>query len=134
MTVSVASMTFDCADARVVGEFWSAALGRPLDPGASSDFAAIGFAGRRDTAGWAPLESGDQPTWLFVRVPEPKTAKNRLHLDVAAADVEAEIERLVGLGATRVADAEEYGYTWTVMSDPEGNEFCVARATSTQRR
>jgi predicted enzyme related to lactoylglutathione lyase len=69
-----------------------------------------------------------------VKVPEPKTAKNRLHLDVAAADVEVEVARLVGLGATKVADTEEYGYTWTVMADPEGNEFCVARATSTPQR
>jgi hypothetical protein len=134
MTVTIASVTFDCANALVVGEFWSAALGRPLDHGASSDFAAIDFAGRRDPAGWAPLEPGDQPTWLFVKVPEPKTAKNRLHLDVAAADVEAEIARLVELGATRVADADEYGYRWTVMADPEGNEFCVATATSTRQR
>ena len=134
MTVRIASVTLDCADALVVGSFWSTALGRPLDPGASSDFAAIDFAGRRDTAGWAPLGPGDQPTWLFVKVPEPKTAKNRLHLDVAAVDVEAEVARLVELGATRVADVEEYGYTWTVMADPEGNEFCVARATSTPQR
>jgi len=126
MTVTVASITVDCADALVVGTFWSAALDRPLDPGASGDFAAIDFAGRRDAAGWAPLAPDDQPTWLFVRVPEPKTAKNRLHLDVAAADVEAEVVRLVGLGATRVADVDEYGYTWTVLADPEGNEFCVA--------
>jgi hypothetical protein len=134
MTVAIASVTFDCDDALVVGTFWSDALGRPLDPGASSDFAAIDFAGRRDTAGWAPLGPGDQPTWLFVRVPEPKTAKNRLHLDLAAPDVEAEVQRLVELGATRVADTDEYGYTWTVMADPEGNEFCVARATSTPQR
>jgi predicted enzyme related to lactoylglutathione lyase len=71
---------------------------------------------------------------LFVKVPELKTAKNRLHLDLAAPDVEAEVARLVELGAARVADTEEYGYTWTVMADPEGNEFCVARATSTPRR
>jgi len=134
MTVSVASMTFDCTDALDVGTFWSAALGRSLDPGASSDFAAIDFAGRRDAAGWAPLGPGDQPTWLFVRVPEPKTAKNRLHLDVAADDVEAEVARLVELGATRVTDTDEYGYAWTVMADPEGNEFCVATATSTPQR
>lgn len=126
MTVTIASITIDCTDALVVGTFWSAALGRPLDEGASGDFAAIDFRGRRDTAGWAPLGPGDQPTWLFVRVPEPKTAKNRLHLDVAAADVQAEVTRLVGLGATRVADVDEHGYAWTVMADPEGNEFCVA--------
>ncbi len=52
-----------------------------------------------------------------------------MHLDVTASDVDAEVARLVGLGATRVADMEEYGYTWTVMTDPEGNEFCVARET-----
>ena len=127
MTVTIASLTFDCTDALVVGTFWSAAVGRPLDPKASSDFAAIGFAGRRDQAGWAPVESEQGPTWLFVKVPEPKTAKNRMHLDLASPDPEAEIVRLVGLGATRVADADEYGYRWTVMTDPEGNEFCIAK-------
>ena len=126
MTVRIASVTFDCSDALVVGTFWSAALDRPLDPQASSEYAAIGFAGRRDSVGWAPA---DDPTWLFVQVPEAKVAKNRVHLDVMAPDVDAEVARLVDLGATRVADMEEYGYTWTVMTDPEGNEFCVATAT-----
>ena len=106
MTVTIASVTFDCVDALTVGTFWSGAVGRPLDPKASSDFAAIGFAGRRDQAGWAPVESEQGPTWLFVKVPEPKTAKNRIHLDVAAADPEAEAARLVQLGATRVRDME----------------------------
>lgn len=128
MTVEIASVTFDCVDALVVGRFWSDALGRPLDPKASSDFATIGFAGRRDTAGWAPSERADAQTWMFVRVPEPKTAKNRVHLDVMTPDPQAEIARLVGCGATKVADMEEYGYEWTVMTDPEGNEFCVAKA------
>ena len=130
MTVSIASVTFDCADALTVARFWSVALDRPLDPGASSDFAAIGFAGRRDAVGWAAAGEGDEGlTWMFVRVPEPKTAKNRMHLDLMAADVEAEVQRLVAAGATRVEERGEYGYTWTVMSDPEGNEFCVAKAT-----
>ena len=128
MTVAIASVTFDCADALTVGRFWSAALGRPLDPEASSDFAAIGFAGRRDAVGWASADRDDDPTWMFVRVPEPKVAKNRMHLDLMADDPEDEVVRLVALGATRVADVEEYGYEWTVMADPEGNEFCVARA------
>ena len=66
MTVKIASVTFDCADALAVGRFWSAALGRPLDPGASSDFAAIGFAGRRDTEGWTPVESDNDQTWMFA--------------------------------------------------------------------
>ena len=128
MTVRIASVTFDCADALTLGQFWSAALGRPLDPHASSGFAAIGFAGRRDKVGWAQVDPDDAPTWIFTQVPEPKSAKNRMHLDVTAPDPEAEVARLVDLGATRVVDMNEYGYTWTVMADPEGNEFCVAKA------
>ena len=128
MTVRIASVTFDCADALTIGRFWSAALGRPLDPQASSDFATIGFAGRRDRVGWAPAARDDDPTWMFVKVPEPKVAKNRMHLDLMAPDPEAEVARLVELGATRVAEMEEYGYTWTVVADPEGNELCVAKA------
>src|ERR1700733_12839353 len=107
MTVKIACVVFDCRDALVVGRFWSAAIGRPLDPEASSEFTSIGFQGRRDRAGWGPVERDADPTWLFSRVPEPKTGKNRMHLDVIAADLEAEIERLVELGATRVADREE---------------------------
>jgi Glyoxalase-like domain len=128
MAITIASVTFDCADALTVARFWSAALERPLDPNASSDFAAIGFAGRRDTAGWGPAERDCKSTWMFVKVPEPKTAKNRIHLDVMTANPETEVNRLVGLGATRVRDMEEYGYMWTVMADPEGNEFCIAAA------
>jgi hypothetical protein len=127
MAVRIASVTFDCADALKVGRFWSAALGRPLDPDASTDFATIGFAGRRDKLGWAPVEREKDPTWMFVKVPEPKTAKNRMHLDVMATDPQAEVARLIELGATPVSDMEEYEYTWTVMADPEGNEFCVAK-------
>jgi Glyoxalase-like domain len=127
MTVAIASVTFDCADALTVARFWSAALDRPLDPNGSGDFAAIGFVGHRDPEGWAALGPDDDPTWMFVRVPESKRAKNRMHFDLMTPDVEAEVTRLVELGATRVADTEEYGYTWTVMADPEGNEFCVAK-------
>ncbi len=53
MTVKIAAVTVDCVDALVVGRFWSAALGRPLDPNGSSEYAAIGFAGRRTVQGWA---------------------------------------------------------------------------------
>jgi hypothetical protein len=126
MTIRIACVTFDCADALAVGRFWSAAVGRPLDEGADSGFASMGFAARRDVKGWAQVEPADEPTWVFAQVPEPKAGKNRLHLDVVAKDVEAEIARLVGLGATRVTDHEEYGYTWTLMADPEGNEFDIA--------
>jgi hypothetical protein len=125
VTVELAAVTIDCEDALVVGQFWSAALGRPLDPDPSSEFAAIGMVEHRDIHGWRL--SGD-PTWLFSKVPEPKTAKNRMHVDLTAPDRDAEVARLVALGATRVADMDEWGYQWTVLKDPEGNEFCVARS------
>jgi Glyoxalase-like domain len=124
VAVKLAAVTVDCEDALTVGRFWSAALGRPLDPNPSSDFAAIGMTEHRDVRGW---RLGGDPTWLFARVPEGKTAKNRMHVDLAAADREAEVARLVGLGAKRVTDMDEWGYQWTVMQDPEGNEFCVAQ-------
>ena len=124
MTARIAALTFDCDDALVVGRFWSAALGRPLDPRASGDFASIGMPGHRDTSGW---RLDEEPTLLFAKVPEGKVAKNRMHVDLAAPDREAEVTRLVELGATRVADVDEWGYEWTVMQDPEGNEFCVAQ-------
>ena len=125
MAVRVAAVSVDCDDALAVARFWSAALDRPLDPNPSSNFAAIGMAEHRDTRGW---RLDDDPTWLFAKVPEPKTAKNRMHVDLAAPDREAEVARLVELGATRVADMDEWGYKWTVLHDPEGNEFCVAQA------
>ena len=126
MSVKLAAVTIDCDDALVVGRFWSAALDRPLDPGASGEFASIGMPAHRDVTGWA-LSGADGPTWLFAKVPEPKTSKNRMHVDLAAPDHEAEVARLVDLGAARVADMDEWGYRWTVLQDPEGNEFCVAQ-------
>ena len=99
-------LVLDCSDPDTLADFWSAALGRPLDDQASSDFASIGLAAHRDTTGWT-LADGDGPTWLFARVPEPKTAKNRMHVDMAVPDPEAEVDRLVALGATRVADVDE---------------------------
>jgi predicted enzyme related to lactoylglutathione lyase len=65
----------------------------------------------------------------FIKVPDGKTVKNRLHLDIepSGATMEEEVERLVGLGASRVEQFNEPYGTWTVMADPEGNEFCVAK-------
>ncbi|HEX3590800.1 MAG TPA: VOC family protein, partial [Pseudonocardiaceae bacterium] len=100
MTVTIACVTFDCADALTVARFWSAAVDRPLDAGATNEFASIGFADRRTPEGWAAVDRKDEPTWIFAKVPEPKSAKNRVHLDLVAPDLEAEIARLVELGAT----------------------------------
>ncbi len=119
MTLKIAAITFDCAHATNLATFWSAALDRPIDPGdpnAAEHFASIGR--ENPTPG--------EPVFLFLQVPEPKTAKNRTHLDLDASDREAEIERLVGLGATVVHEKNEWGISWTTLADPEGNEFCVA--------
>jgi Glyoxalase-like domain len=116
MSLRIANVTFDCDDARKVAEFWSAALDRPLDadPDPSEYFTSIGM--HDDTV----------PALYFIKVPEPRTVKNRVHLDLVADDREKEIARLVELGATRGADHDEHGHSWTVMADLEGNEFCVA--------
>ena len=76
------------------------------------------------------------PRMLFLRVPEPKTAKNRMHLDINIAtrgstpqerrtQVDTEVARLLSLGATKVSSFDEDKGVWTVMLDPEGNKFCV---------
>jgi predicted enzyme related to lactoylglutathione lyase len=114
MSLRLAHVTLDCDDPQVVAAFWSAALDRPIEAEPSEFFVSIGIAG------------DDGPAWFFIKVPEPKTAKNRMHVDLEADDREKEITRLLELGATRGADHDEYGVAWTVMADPEGNEFCIA--------
>lgn len=73
-------------------------------------------------------ESGLVPDILFLRVPEDKAVKNRLHLDLRPQDQSAEVARLGALGATRVDIGQGDDVTWVVMANPEGNEFCVLRA------
>lgn len=115
MAISIANLTFDCSDPERVAAFWSAALALPLDDGASEFFASIGMSTSEIT-----------PNWLFLKVPEAKAAKNRFHLDFESDDPAAEVRRLVELGATHVADKDEWGHQWSVMNDVEGNEFCVS--------
>lgn len=108
MVSTIRATVIDCADTATMAEFWSHALGAPVDPGPSADFASIGLPS-------APL--------LFVRVSENKTAKNRVHFDLTAPDLVAETARLVALGARRLTDMTEDGHHWITLSDPEGNEF-----------
>jgi hypothetical protein len=115
MTIRLHAVTFDCADAAVLGGFWAQALGQELDPGAGEQFASIGLhdSGRTGTR------------WCFAQVPEGKSTKNRMHPDLITTDLEAEVERLVGLGATWKADVKLGSMRWTTLLDPEGNEFDV---------
>jgi hypothetical protein len=113
VSVFIANVTFDSADPRTHAAFWSAVTGyEPIEE--RDDFVAL----------QAPDKRGVRRI-LFLQVPEPKTAKSRMHVDLATRNPEAEIERLVGLGATKVEYREGNGTSWTVMLDPEGNEFCI---------
>jgi len=119
----------DCADPATLSRFWAAALGyEVLDE--SADMVEIGPGGRTDEQLLGELRSGPAvPTLIFIRVPEPKTVKNRLHLDLSPidSDRDSEVARLAGLGA-RITDLAPPDSTWVVMTDPEGNEFCVLRS------
>jgi hypothetical protein len=107
------NVTFDCEDPVALARFWSEVTGyQPTE--ARPDFVRVR----------APDARGVRHL-LFFKVPEPKTAKNRMHVDLAARDPDAEVARLVALGATRLEHREGNGTAWTVMLDPEGNEFCV---------
>lgn len=122
MNLKVGNIAFDCDDVLKVATFWSTALGRPLDAGSNRHFASIGGADAERI----------QPAWYFNKVPESKQAKNRVHLDLTSPDPSA-VDELVRLGATVVATHEVAGgsHRWTVMQDPEGNEFCVAAKSFT---
>ncbi len=78
-------------------------------------------------------EDGVSPDILFLRVPESKEIKNRLHIDLRPDDHAAELERALGLGARRV-DIGQGDSTWAVLADPEGNEFCILRALTAEER
>ena len=115
MSAPLIAVSVDCANAGKLAGFWAEVMGRPVDPDPSEGFAAIGLASGGDGG----------PAWMFHQVPEAKQAKNRVHVDLGAADLQAEVDRILTLGATRVADIDEGGYRWTTLLDPEGNEFDV---------
>ena len=110
MATFIKSVTFDAADALALARFWAAALGSDVDEDSTADKAFI------EAPGWGG------PNLWFNRVPEPKTAKNRVHFDLRApGPLAAEVARLERLGATVTGRHPDL----TVMADPEGNEFCV---------
>jgi Glyoxalase-like domain len=112
MSNSVLGLSIDCANAAKLAQFWADVLGRQVSPQASARFAAIDAN-----------DSTHGPPLAFHQVPEAKTVKNRLHLDLISSEFASETDRLLSLGATRVNDVEEGGARWTTFRDPEGNEF-----------
>ena len=106
----------DSEHADRLARFYGNLLGRPVDPASSEYFARLPGT----TGGERPF-----PTMIFLKVPEPRTTKNRLHLDLFSADRVAAVERAVALGAIKVGDFAEYGVEWTTLADPEGNVFDI---------
>lgn len=124
MTSAIHALTVDCHDPERVGRFWAAALDfvdDPDNPNSSGD------------PEWVITSRDGAQVLLFIPVPEPKSVKNRLHLDLQPSDTtrDAEVERLGALGATVVADHRRPdGTGWVTMADPEGNEFDVERSAA----
>ena len=103
-----------------------------VDPDALADFycAALGYAREGGAAQYRSIAASDgRPKIVFQEVPEARTGKNRVHLDlIVGDDIEGEAARWVALGATRVEKFSEFGLNWIVMHDPEGNEICLCDA------
>ncbi|MFF3563600.1 VOC family protein [Streptomyces sp. NPDC002574] len=120
MVSVVQNVAIDCADAYELARFWSAVTGRPLHPESGP--------GDRETQ----VLSAEGPVLHFNQVPESRTTKNRIHLCLRPeTSREQEVERLLELGASFVADHRNPdGSGWAVLADPEGNEFCVLRSDS----
>ena len=117
MPVRFSELVVDCIDPDRVASFWQAVLGWERQDGDDPDEPEIELIG--------PPGSG--PVLLFVPVPEPKTVKDRIHIDVSPVDADqaTELERLLALGATHVDVGQKPEHTWVVLADPEGNEFCL---------
>nr|WP_067830348.1 VOC family protein [Actinomadura kijaniata] len=125
MTSRFTELTIDCHDPETVAAFWCEVL----------DFKVIDRNdGKVEIGSWEPtieqvLTRQMPPTLQFIQVPEDKTVKNRLHLDVSPIDgsTDDEVTRLLGLGAVKIDLGQGPDRSWVVMADPEGNEFCVVR-------
>jgi Glyoxalase-like domain len=135
-------VVFDCADPARLAAFWATALHYQVQPPPEGfdtwedALRAWGFPEEMFDARSAVVDpDGKGPRIYFQKVPEPKTVKNRVHLDINASgdvppderrpSVDAEATRLREAGASVFREAEENGEYWIVMQDPEGNEFCV---------
>ena len=125
MPSTLVHLTIDCADPFRLATFWSAVTGCPVseedEPGDDEVL----------------VELSDGPGLLFIRVPEGKQVKNRLHLDIQPSQGtrDAEVDRLIALGATLIDDRRDAsGLGWAVLADPEGNEFCVERGDAERGR
>lgn len=114
MTLTVEMITFDTLDARALAAWWAARTGGTVHDEADGWFVVV-----------VPAETG--PRLGFQKVPDPTPGKNRVHLDLHPADPEAAVDELVAAGATFVARHQEGSFSWAVLADPDGNQFCVSQ-------
>lgn len=141
MALTARMVTIDCADPRGLAKFWTEAVGYEvmhdmggeyvvLGPPSGAGAGSGGSGGSGVGSGGAGLGSGGASgvglRLGLQRVPEPRVGKNRVHVDWVADDREAEVARLVALGASVIAAHSVPGLSWTVLADPVGNEFCVS--------
>ena len=124
--LEIHEITFDAQDPHALAAFWAALLEREIRPGDMP---------QDDSVLVAPTPG--QPGLLFLRVPEGKTAKNRIHFDLwpTATRRDEQVERAIALGATALADLRQpNGKGWVVFADPEGNEFCLGRSQTERQQ
>ena len=136
-------VVIDAADPAALAEFWAAAAGYVVQPPPEgfeswpAFLTQIGVPEQLWDSRSAVVDpEGAGPRMFFQKVPEPKTVKNRVHVDLQPGAghppaerpgvVRAEVDRLVGLGASVLREVDEMGESWVVLADPEGNEFCVS--------
>ncbi len=115
MTMKLGMITIDTTDAMKLGGWWAEQLG-----------AAVG---ETNDGYYVMVSGGGLPGLLsFQKVDDPTPGKNRVHLDLTAEDLDAEVDRLLGAGATLVARRGDENFRWVTLADPDGNQFCVAGA------
>lgn len=114
--MKIGMVTIDCAEPTRLAPFWTEALGYKIVHDMDGAFLVLAE------------EGGDGPWLGLQKVGEPRSGKNRVHLDMETDDREADVRRLVDLGATVQAEHKNPGFAWTVLADPDGNEFCVGGA------
>ncbi len=115
MTLAVVNITFDSTDPDRLAEWWARALGGQVNPLAPGFFVTVSLP-------------GGGPGLGFQKVDDPTPGKNRVHLDFGSRDTEAEVRRLVELGATETGRHSMGDFGWVVLADPDGNAFCLGSA------
>lgn len=120
MTLSIGMVTVDSTDPRPLAQWWARQTGGRLVDEADGWFLEV-----------APAGDGQGPVLGFQKVEDPTPGKNKIHLDLSAPDRAAEVERLVADGAGLVAEHTIPGYRWSVLTDPQGNQFCLGEPDET---